>query len=79
MQFNASRFPVHPPMSMEACLYREQFEHYFPSSFAAQTILYGSSIACGSPAAIAWDASIQDQAHPSGRVVAGVHQDACQK
>lgn len=79
MQFVASRFPVHPPMSMEACLYREQFEHYFPSSFAAQTIPFGPSIAWCSPAPIAWDAGFQDQAHPSGRVIAGVHQDACQK
>ena len=76
MQFAASRFPIHPPTSKEAYLYREIFEHHFPSPFAAKTVPYGPSIACSSPAAIAWDASFQNNADPSGRAIHGVHQQA---
>jgi len=36
----------------------------------------GKSIACSSPAAIAWDASFATMADPSGRAVAGVHEQA---
>jgi asparagine synthase (glutamine-hydrolysing) len=33
----------------------------------------GKSIACSSPAAIAWDAAFAAAADPSGRAVVGVH------
>jgi asparagine synthase (glutamine-hydrolysing) len=33
----------------------------------------GKSIACSSPAAIAWDPAFAAAADPSGRAVAGVH------
>ena len=36
MQFADSRFPIQPPVSKEAYLYREIFEHHFPSPFAAK-------------------------------------------
>jgi asparagine synthase (glutamine-hydrolysing) len=36
----------------------------------------GKSIACSSPAAIAWDAAFAKAADPSGRAVAGVHEQA---
>ncbi len=76
MQFAASRFPIHPPLSKEAYFYRELFEHHFPSPFAAKTVPYGPSIACSSPAAIAWDASFQQNADPSGRAISGIHKDS---
>jgi asparagine synthase (glutamine-hydrolysing) len=72
----ASRFPVNPPQSKEAYLYRHIFEQYFPSAACAETVPGGKSIACSSPAAIAWDAAFANAADPSGRAVAGVHQAA---
>ena len=43
---------------------------------AALTVPGGKSIACSSPAAIAWDEAFAKMADPSGRAVAGVHQAA---
>ncbi len=72
----ASRFPINPSQSKEAYLYRRIFERMFPGEACAQTVPGGKSIACSSPAAIAWDAAFADAADPSGRAVAGVHQAA---
>ena len=36
----------------------------------------GKSVACSTPAALAWDESFTSNADPSGRAVAGVHVDA---
>ncbi|HEU0306948.1 MAG TPA: asparagine synthase B [Lysobacter sp.] len=72
----ASRFPVNPPQSKEAYLYRHIFEQFFPGVACAQTVPGGKSIACSSPAAIAWDAAFASAADPSGRSVAGVHEAA---
>lgn len=72
----ASRFPVNPPQTKEAYLYRHIFEQFFPSAACAETVPGGKSIACSSPAAIAWDAAFATMADPSGRAVAGVHQAA---
>ena len=69
------RFPVNPPASKEAYWYRELFERHFPGDACARTVPGGKSIACSSPAAIAWDASFAAAADPSGRAVAGVHHD----
>jgi asparagine synthase (glutamine-hydrolysing) len=71
-----SRFPVNPPQTKEAYLYRHIFEQFFPSAACAETVPGGKSIACSSPAAIAWDAAFANAADPSGRAVAGVHQAA---
>lgn len=71
----ASRFPVNPPETKEAYFYRALFEKHFPGTAAAETVPGGKSIACSSPAAIAWDASFANAADPSGRAVAGVHND----
>ena len=71
--FAASRFPVNPPMTKEAYLYRHIFERHFPGESCARTVPGGKSIACSSPAAIAWDAAFEAAADPSGRAVAGVH------
>ncbi len=70
------RFPVNPPQTKEAYFYRSVFERFFPSPAAAETVPGGKSIACSSPAAIAWDASFASMADPSGRAVAGVHNEA---
>ncbi|TNY28720.1 asparagine synthase B, partial [Thermomonas haemolytica] len=72
----AARFPVNPPQSKEAYWYRHLFEQCFPGQAAAQTVPGGKSIACSSPAAIAWDAAFAAMADPSGRAVAGVHHAA---
>lgn len=72
----ASRFPVNPPQTKEAYLYRNIFEQFFPGVACAQTVPGGKSIACSSPAAIAWDAAFAKMADPSGRAVAGVHEAA---
>lgn len=70
------RFPVNPPLTKEAYHYRSLFEQFYPSPAAAETVPGGKSIACSSPAAIAWDASFAKMADPSGRAVAGVHEQA---
>ncbi|ATD67238.1 asparagine synthase B [Luteimonas chenhongjianii] len=72
----ARRFPHDPPQTREAYLYRCLFEQVFPSPAAAMTVPGGKSIACSSPAAIAWDAAFASAADPSGRAVAGVHNAA---
>ncbi|MBI5502084.1 MAG: asparagine synthase B [Deltaproteobacteria bacterium] len=70
-----ARFPVNPPQTKEAYWYRELFEHEFPGDACARTVPGGKSIACSSPAAIAWDPAFAAAADPSGRAVAGVHRD----
>ena len=70
------RFPVNPPQTKEAYFYRTLFEQHYPGQACAETVPGGKSIACSSPAAIAWDASFARMADPSGRAVAGVHASA---
>lgn len=67
------RYPHNPPQTKEAYVYRSIFESAFPTQAAAQTVPGGKSIACSSPAAIAWDAAFAHAADPSGRAIAGVH------
>ncbi|MEO6138300.1 MAG: asparagine synthase B [Luteimonas sp.] len=69
-------FPLSTPLTKEAFHYRRIFEQYFPGDACARTVPVGKSIACSSPAAIAWDAAFADAADPSGRAVAGVHHAA---
>ncbi|WP_101926668.1 MULTISPECIES: asparagine synthase B [Luteimonas] len=72
----ARRFPHNPPQTKEAYFYRSLFEQAFPTPAAAETVPGGKSIACSSPAAIAWDAAFASAADPSGRAIAGVHHAA---
>lgn len=72
----AKRFPINPPSTKEAYYYRSVFEEFYPGPAAAETVPGGKSIACSSPAAIAWDASFASAADPSGRAIAGVHNAA---
>ena len=72
----SKRFPINPPLTKEAYYYRSVFEEFYPGPAAAETVPGGKSIACSSPAAIAWDASFASAADPSGRTIAGVHNAA---
>lgn len=69
----AGRFPINTPQTKEAYYYRAIFDRLFPGDACARTVPGGKSIACSSPAAIAWDAAFANAADPSGRAVAGVH------
>jgi asparagine synthase (glutamine-hydrolysing) len=72
----ASRWPLNTPATKEAYLYRRIFERFFPGEACAATVPGGKSIACSSPAALAWDPAFAKAADPSGRSVAGVHEAA---
>jgi asparagine synthase (glutamine-hydrolysing) len=63
------RFPINPPATKEALLYRRLFAAAFPAECCARTVPGGPSIACSSPAAIAWDPAFAAAADPSGRAV----------
>ena len=69
------RFPHNTPATKEAFLYRELFEHHYPGAHAAALVPGGKSIACSTPAALAWDAAFEGAADPSGRAIGDVHQD----
>ncbi|PIN74391.1 asparagine synthase B [Candidatus Woesearchaeota archaeon CG10_big_fil_rev_8_21_14_0_10_45_16] len=69
------RFPIQPPATKEAYLYREIFDKLFPSKDAALTVEVGPSIACSSPTAYRWSKQFEGMADPSGRAV-GVHKAA---
>jgi len=71
-----TRFPHNPPATKEAYLYRRIFERFYPGQACAETVPGGKSIACSSPAALAWDPAFAAVADPSGRAVRGVHQQA---
>ena len=79
MAHAAERFPVNTPMNKEEYYYRSIFEEYFPSESAARSVPSVPSVACSTAEALTWDASFQGQNEPSGRAVAGVHEDAYQK
>ena len=79
MAHATERFPVNTPMNKEEYYYRSIFEEYFPSESAARSVPSVPSVACSTAEALAWDASFQGQNEPSGRAVAGVHEDAYQK
>jgi asparagine synthase (glutamine-hydrolysing) len=72
----ATRFPHNTPATKEAYLYRRIFERFYPGQACAATVPGGKSIACSSPAALAWDPAFANAADPSGRAVRGVHQQA---
>ncbi len=72
----ADRYPINPPMTKEQYYYRTIFEEFFPSSSAARTVAYEASVACSTAKALEWDASFKNMNDPSGRAVAGVHDQA---
>ena len=67
------RFPYNTPRTKEAYLYRVLFAGHFPSEAAARCVPGGDSVACSTPAAIAWDPAFATLADPSGRAVRDVH------
>ncbi|TNE45797.1 MAG: asparagine synthase B [Deltaproteobacteria bacterium] len=75
MENAAFTFPYNTPSTKEAYYYRSLFEQHYPGEAAAKCVPGGPSIACSTPAAIAWDASFANMADPSGRAVLGVHND----
>ncbi len=70
------RYPINTPMSKEEYFYRTIFEEHFPSDTASRCVPSVPSIACSTPEALAWDASFQGNADPSGRAIANVHVDS---
>ena len=72
----AERFPVNPPRNKEEYCYRTIFEEHFPSRSAALCVPSVPSVACSSAVALEWDAAFRNMNDPSGRAVAGVHNDA---
>ena len=72
----AERFPVHPPQSKEEYYYRSIFAELFPSESAARAVPSEASVACSTAIALEWDAAFKDRNDPSGRAVAGVHEQA---
>lgn len=56
--------------------YRSIFEEYFPSESAAQSVPSVPSVACSTAEALRWDAAFAKLNDPSGRAVAGVHEEA---
>lgn len=79
MAHAAERFPINTPMNKEEYYYRSIFEEYFPSESAAQSVPSVPSVACSTAEALAWDESFKNVNDPSGRAVAGVHEEAYEK
>lgn len=67
------RFPYNTPRTKEAYLYGVFFANHFPSEAAARCVPGGDSVACSTPAAIAWDPAFAPLPDPSGRAVRDVH------
>ena len=72
----AERFPINPPMCKEEYLYRSIFAEHFPSESAARCVPSVPSVACSTAEALAWDEAFKGANDPSGRAVAGVHNEA---
>lgn len=79
MEHAAERFPINTPMNKEEYYYRSIFEEYFPSESATRSVPSVPSVACSTAEALAWDASFKNVNDPSGRAVAGVHEEAYQR
>ena len=76
MAHGAERFPIHTPLCKEEYFYRSIFEEHFPSKSAALSVNQEASVACSTAIALEWDAAWKEMNDPSGRAVAGVHQQA---
>ena len=76
MAHAAERFPINPPRNKEEYYYRSIFAEHFPSDSAARSVPSVPSVACSTAEALAWDKAFKNMNEPSGRAVAGVHEDA---
>lgn len=73
MAHAAERFPINPPRNKEEYYYRSIFAEHFSSDSAARSV---PSVACSTAEALAWDEAFKNMNDPSGRAVAGVHEEA---
>ena len=71
-----NRFPVNPPKTKEEYYYREIYSRLFPSDSAARVVPHEAGVACSTAKALEWDASWGKMDEPSGRAIAGIHNDA---
>ena len=71
-----NRFPVNPPKTKEEYYYREIYSRLFPSDSAARCVPHEAGVACSTAKALEWDAAWKNADEPSGRAIAGVHNDA---
>jgi asparagine synthase (glutamine-hydrolysing) len=78
MEHAAERFPIHTPQNKEEYYYRSIFSDLFPSNSAALSVPSEASVACSTAIALEWDAAFKNLNDPSGRAVAGVHEQAYQ-
>lgn len=76
MAHAAERFPINPPRNKEEYYYRSIFADHFPSDSAARSVPSVPSVACSTAEALAWDEAFKNMNDPSGRAVAGVHEEA---
>ena len=76
MAHAAERFPIHTPQCKEEYYYRSIFAEHFPSDSAARSVPSVPSVACSTAEALAWDETFKNMNDPSGRAVAGVHDQA---
>ena len=76
MAHAAERFPINTPLNKEEYYYRTIFEEHFPSASAARSVPHEASVACSTAKALEWDEAWKNMNEPSGRAVAGVHEQA---
>lgn len=76
MAHAAEHFPINPPRNKEEYYYRSIFAEHFPSDSAARSVPSVPSVACSTAEALAWDEAFKNMNDPSGRAVAGVHEEA---
>jgi len=76
MAHAAERFPINPPRNKEEYYYRSIFADLFPSESAARSVPSVPSVACSTAEALSWDTAFQNMNDPSGRAVAGIHEQA---
>ncbi|MBR5401281.1 MAG: asparagine synthase B [Treponema sp.] len=71
-----NRFPVNPPKTKEEYYYREIYSKLFPSDSAARCVPHEAGVACSTAKALEWDEAWKNMDEPSGRAIAGVHEEA---
>lgn len=72
----SKRFPINTPSTKEEYYYRSIFAKHFPSESAARCVPHEASVACSTAIALEWDAAFKKMNEPSGRAIAGVHDQA---
>ena len=70
MKGAAQAYPYNTPINKEAYYYRMIFERLYPQDSARETVPWGPSIACSTPAAIEWVEQWKASNDPSGRLIA---------